>query len=109
MSKSLGNFFTIREILGEFDAVALRHFFLGSHYRNPLDFSKDGLEEAGKAADRIFETIERLGKAVKTGAQATARWRSDGRVSPGNGRRFQYAAGAGADLRRGARAQQTAR
>jgi len=68
MSKSLGNFFTIRDILNEFDAVALRHFFLASHYRNPLDFSKDGLEEASKAADRIFDTIERLGKAVKTAA-----------------------------------------
>jgi cysteinyl-tRNA synthetase len=70
MSKSLGNFFTIREILGEFDAVALRHFFLGSHYRNPLDFSKDGLEEASKAADRIFDTIIRLGKAVKSAPTA---------------------------------------
>ena len=69
MSKSLGNFFTIRDILNEFDAVALRHFFLASHYRNPLDFSKDGLEEASKAADRIFDTIERLGKAVKASAQ----------------------------------------
>ena len=70
MSKSLGNFFTIREILGEFDAVALRHFFLGSHYRNPLDFSKDGLEEASKAADRIFDTIKRLGKVVKSAPTA---------------------------------------
>ena len=70
MSKSLGNFFTIRDILKEFDAVALRHFFLGSHYRNPLDFSKDGLEEASRAADRIFDTIERLDRALKPGAQA---------------------------------------
>jgi len=70
MSKSLGNFFTIRDILDEFDAAALRHFFLGSHYRNPLDFSKDGLEEASKAADRIFDTIERLGKAVKGSAHS---------------------------------------
>jgi len=74
MSKSLGNFFTIRDILDEFDAVALRHFFLGSHYRNPLDFSKDGLEEASKAADRIFDTLERLDKSVK----ATAQVRPDG-------------------------------
>ena len=71
MSKSLGNFFTVRDILNDFDAVALRHFFLGSHYRNPMDFSKDGLEEASKAADRIFDTIERLDKSVKAGAQAT--------------------------------------
>jgi cysteinyl-tRNA synthetase len=72
MSKSLGNFFTIRDILNDFDAVALRHFFLGSHYRNPMDFSKDGLEDASKAADRIFDTIERLDNSVKAGAQATA-------------------------------------
>ena len=72
MSKSLGNFFTIHDILGEFDAVALRHYFLGSHYRNPLDFSKEGLAEASKAADRIFDTIERLGKSINASAPATA-------------------------------------
>ena len=72
MSKSLGNFFTIRDILGEFDAVALRHYFLGSHYRNPLDFSKEGLADASKAADRIFDTIERLDKSTNGSAPATA-------------------------------------
>jgi len=60
MSKSLGNFFTIREILEEFDAAALRHYFLASHYRSPMDFSKEGLSEAARATDRIYETIERL-------------------------------------------------
>ena len=70
MSKSLDNFFTIREILGEFDAVALRHYFLASHYRSPMDFSKEGLEEAGKAADRIFETAERAGQLLKGAAKA---------------------------------------
>jgi len=68
MSKSLGNFFTIREILESFDAAALRHYFLSSHYRSPMEFSKDGLEEAGKATDRIFETMDRVGRAVKTSA-----------------------------------------
>ena len=60
MSKSLGNFFTIREILSDFDAVALRHYFLSSQYRSPMDFSMDGLTEAARATDRIYETIERL-------------------------------------------------
>ena len=60
MSKSLGNFFTIREILEEFDAAALRHYFLSSHYRSPMDFSKEGLNEAARATDRIYETFERL-------------------------------------------------
>jgi cysteinyl-tRNA synthetase len=59
MSKSLGNFFTIREILDGFDALALRHYFLASHYRSPMDFSKEGLEEAAKAAERIVETASR--------------------------------------------------
>ena len=60
MSKSLDNFFTIREILEEIDAAALRHYFLASHYRSPMDFSKEGLSEAARATDRIYETIERL-------------------------------------------------
>jgi cysteinyl-tRNA synthetase len=68
MSKSLGNFFTIREILDDFDAAALRHYFLSSHYRSPMDFSREGLEEAGKATDRIYETIDRSARYVKSGA-----------------------------------------
>ena len=70
MSKSLGNFFTIREILEEFDAAALRHYFLASHYRSPMDFSKEGLSEAARATDRIYETFERLGHSVNTREQA---------------------------------------
>ena len=70
MSKSLGNFFTIREVLENFDAAALRHYFLSSHYRSPMDFSKDGLEEAGKAIDRIYETVDRVDRAVKSVAAA---------------------------------------
>jgi cysteinyl-tRNA synthetase len=69
MSKSLGNFFTIREVLENFDAAALRHYFLSSHYRSPMDFSKDGLEEAGKAVDRIYDTVDRVGRAVKPVAE----------------------------------------
>jgi len=75
MSKSLGNFFTIREILEEFDAAALRHYFLSSHYRSPMDFSKEGLEDAAKATDRIHETLNRIGRdvrSVKSGADADA-------------------------------------
>lgn len=60
MSKSLGNIFTIQEILGRCDASALRQYFLASHYRSPLDFAFEGLEEAAKGVDRIYETIERV-------------------------------------------------
>ncbi|MGH7846125.1 MAG: cysteine--tRNA ligase, partial [Candidatus Binatia bacterium] len=60
MSKSLGNIATIQEVLERADAAALRHYFLASQYRSPLDFSDQGLEEAGKALDRIYETFERV-------------------------------------------------
>jgi cysteinyl-tRNA synthetase len=65
MSKSLGNFFTIQEILEAHDAAALRHLFMGSHYRSPMDFSTEALEEAGRATDRIHETLERASQSLK--------------------------------------------
>jgi cysteinyl-tRNA synthetase len=64
MSKSLGNYFTVQEILGDHDPVALRQFFMGSYYRSPMDFSMEGLEEAGKAVERIFETLDRLQRSL---------------------------------------------
>jgi cysteinyl-tRNA synthetase len=64
MSKSVGNYFTVQEILGDHDPVALRQFFMGSHYRSPMDFSMEGLEEAGKAVERIFETLDRLQRSL---------------------------------------------
>jgi cysteinyl-tRNA synthetase len=60
MSKSLGNFFTIQEILSRREAAALRHYFLSSHYRSPVDFSDQGLEEAEKGVERIYETVDRF-------------------------------------------------
>lgn len=64
MSKSLGNFYTVKEILERWEAPVLRHYFLSSHYRSPLDFSEQGLEEASKGVERIYETIERLDRAL---------------------------------------------
>ena len=59
MSKSLGNVFTIADVLKRSHAAALRHYFLGSHYRSPMDFSFQGLEEAARGVERIYETVER--------------------------------------------------
>ena len=64
MSKSLGNFYTIREILERHSAAALRCYFLASHYRSPIDFSEQGLDEAEKGVERIYETIDRLERSV---------------------------------------------
>src|ERR1043166_1137919 len=63
MSKSLGNVYTISEVLKHRDAAALRIYFLGSHYRSPMDFSLQGLEEAARGIDRIYETIDRAERA----------------------------------------------
>ena len=52
MSKSLGNFFTIRDILKLYDPEVLRFFVLQSHYRSPLDYSEEGLKEARLAMNR---------------------------------------------------------
>ncbi|MBI4522897.1 MAG: cysteine--tRNA ligase [Deltaproteobacteria bacterium] len=68
MSKSLGNFYTIQEILERCDAAALRHYFLASHYRSPLDFSEQGLEEAARGVERIYETAARLSRQVPSPA-----------------------------------------
>jgi cysteinyl-tRNA synthetase len=73
MSKSLGNYFVIQDILQENDAAALRHLFLGSHYRSPMNFSHETLHEAAKAVDRIYETLdraERLGGPIPNGTSA---------------------------------------
>jgi len=60
MSKSLGNILTINGVLERYEATALRHYFLTSHYRSPIDFSYQGLEEAEKAMERVYETLDRL-------------------------------------------------
>jgi cysteinyl-tRNA synthetase len=60
MSKSLGNILPIREVLGRHEAAALRHYMLSSHYRSPMDFSEQGLDEAEKGIERIYETIDRF-------------------------------------------------
>jgi cysteinyl-tRNA synthetase len=60
MSKSLGNFFTIREILQRYDAEAVRLFLLSSHYRSPIEFSNEQLNEAEASLDRVYSTISRI-------------------------------------------------
>lgn len=60
MSKSLGNFFTVRQIGEKYDLQALRFFMLSAHYRNPLNFSMDLMESSKNALDRIITSVERL-------------------------------------------------
>ena len=67
MSKSLGNFFTIREVLKSYHPEVLRMFILGTHYRSPLDFSDQALDVAKASLDRIYETKRRLHELGITG------------------------------------------
>ncbi|HXX56367.1 MAG TPA: cysteine--tRNA ligase [Thermodesulfovibrionales bacterium] len=60
MSKSLGNFFTIREILEKFDPEVVRFFLLSTHYRSPIEFSDESLREAEASIDRYYTTITRI-------------------------------------------------
>lgn len=60
MSKSLGNFFTIREIGEKFDLQVLRFFMLSAHYRSPLNFSADLMEASKNGLERILNGIDKL-------------------------------------------------
>jgi cysteinyl-tRNA synthetase len=57
MSKSLGNFATIRDILEQYLPETLRFFLLGKHYRSPVDFSFDSMDETEKAQKRVYQTL----------------------------------------------------
>jgi cysteinyl-tRNA synthetase len=59
MSKSLGNFFTIREVMGKgFDAETIRFFMLRTHYRSPFNFSDAGLEDARAGLRRLYTALD---------------------------------------------------
>ncbi len=72
MSKSLGNFLLVRDIAKEFDLEAVRLFLLGAQYRNPVNFSRELIEQADTALSRIRTARERLDDAMKKPAQAPA-------------------------------------
>jgi cysteinyl-tRNA synthetase len=60
MSKSLGNFFTVREVLKKFEPEVVRYFILGSHYRSPLDYSDENLQGAKAALTRLYLVLKDL-------------------------------------------------
>ena len=64
MSKSLGNFFTIKEILEAYEPEVIRFFLLSTHYRNPIDFSDQSLQDGRAALDRYYTMMEALDKAI---------------------------------------------
>jgi cysteinyl-tRNA synthetase len=68
MSKSLGNFFTIKEILEKYDWETLRLFLLSAHYRSPLDFSDQNMKEAELGLERIYSALARIDEILVASA-----------------------------------------
>ncbi len=60
MSKSLGNFSTVRDILRKYDGETVRFFMLSAHYRNPINFSDELMEQAKSAIERVYTCIDNL-------------------------------------------------
>ena len=60
MSKSLGNFLTIRDVLQQYSAEELRLFIFSTQYRNPLDFSEHALQDARTGLDRMYDCLARI-------------------------------------------------
>ncbi|SOB74983.1 cysteinyl-tRNA synthetase [Marinobacter sp. LV10R510-11A] len=63
MSKSLGNFFTIREILETYPPEVVRFFLVSSHYRSQVDYSEDNLAEAGRSLARLYHALRGIAPA----------------------------------------------
>lgn len=78
MSKSLGNYFTIREVLEYFHPEVIRFFFASTHYRSPIDFSEKSIRESKAGLDRLYNFYDRIvrlreaGVAEMDGIDATA-------------------------------------
>ena len=81
MSKSLGNFFLVRDILAKFSPEVVRFFLLSTHYRSPLDFDDEKLAAAGRGLERIKTSIRLLTEALAR--EEEMRGEGDGEAGPG--------------------------
>lgn len=75
MSKSLGNFSTVRDILAKYDGETVRFFMLSAHYRNPVNFSDTLMEQSKSAVERVYTCIDNLEFLLKNSVEREA---SDG-------------------------------
>lgn len=76
MSKSLGNFFTLREVLKEYAPEVMRYFILASHYRSPLNYSDQNLDSAKSALERFYTALRGVDViVVKDGGEYDSRFR----------------------------------
>jgi cysteinyl-tRNA synthetase len=77
MSKSLGNFFTVREVLKLYHPEVIRYFLLSSHYRGPINYSEENLQQARGALDRLYTALRGAGLGKEAAStEALARFRA---------------------------------
>ena len=92
MSKSLGNFLTIRDILAHYHPEVLRFFIFSTHYRSPLDFSESAMQDAAAGLERLYEcvaAVDALATGIGTAAGSVSS--ADAGKLAGLGDRFQEA------------------
>jgi len=70
MSKSLNNFFTIRDVLKHYDAATIRYFLLSGHYRSQLNYSEDNLKQSKSALERLYTALKGLDLSVEAASAA---------------------------------------
>jgi cysteinyl-tRNA synthetase len=70
MSKSLGNFFTVKDVLAQYNAEAVRYFLLSSHYRSQLNYSAENLEQAHAALGRLYTALRNITPAAEVDLQS---------------------------------------
>ena len=70
MSKSLGNFFTIREVLQKYHPEVVRYLLVSSHYRSPINYAEDSLKEAKGALERFYNALKGLPAVAPAGGEA---------------------------------------
>ncbi len=83
MSKSLGNFFLVRDILAKFSPEVVRFFLLSTHYRSPLDFDDEKLAAAGRGLERIRTSIRLLREALAREEEMKGGAEGQGEAGPG--------------------------
>ena len=76
MSKSLGNFVTVRELLKRYDPEVIRLFVLQKHYRSPLDYTEEGIQHAKNNLERLYNTLENIRIAMEK-AETPFKWGSE--------------------------------
>lgn len=76
MSKSLGNFFTIRSVLEQYDAETVRYFLLSSHYRSQLNYTQENLDQAHSALERLYTALRDIAPQAASEELRSKYWQS---------------------------------